>query len=389
MSRPRLLFLALSLLLVLPILAGTILAAASDEPGGDSLYKYLTVFTEVLTRVRESYVETSGAEDLLTGALDGTADALDPFSLYVPAEAVESFAAARAVGLGRSGLLLLKEHGVMYVAGVVPGSPAALAGIELGDIVAEINGESTRLMPLWKSQQILAGPPGSAVRAQLIRLGEMHDTTFPLAAFEPPAPRLETVDGAAVLRISSFGAATARAVEGALRQAAEAGRDRLLLDLRGTAGGEPEAAFDTARLFAEGELGTLKRRGAPVATFSGDGPPLFRGRLVVLTDRGTLGAAELLASVLRQKARAKLVGERTFGYAGRQASAELSTGGRLFYTDAFYAGPDGTLLRGSLLPDVRVDGRVGFGEETPERDLVLERGLSVLAEEEVPAKKAA
>ena len=78
---------------------------------------------------------------------------------------------------------------------------------------------------------------------------------------------------------------------------------------------------------------------------------------MILVDRGTLGAAEVFATVLRQKQKAELVGERTFGHAGRQGTAELSSGGRLLFTEAFYTGPDKKPLNEALKPDLLVDER--------------------------------
>ncbi len=390
MTRNRLFFLFLSVLVVLPLIAGTLLAANGKEiDDGDSFFKYLTVFTEVLTRVRENYVDPPDAEMLLAGALDGTTDALDPFSVYVPAEAVGSFLATRQVGTSHSGLFLLKEHGVLYVAGVAPGSPADTAGFELGDLVAEIGTELTRVMPLWRAQQILAGPAGTKADVKVIRLGEVMHLTLTLAPFTPAPPAASEARGISVIKLGGFDAATVPGMETALAAAARAGRDKLVLDLRGMAGGDAEVAVGVAGLFAGGEIGSLQRRGSAIETFRGRDKSAWQGKVAVLTDRGTLGAAELLATVLRQRIGAQLVGERTFGYSGRQELAELSSGGRLLYTDAFYAGPDGKPLSESLVPDVRVDdfpfGEKGEGEG---QDLTLERAFGLLTGE-APVKKAA
>jgi len=406
MTRNRIFFFLLSLAILLPLLAGTILAATGHEnQGGDSLYKYLTVFTDILTRVRDNYVERPDMAELVAGSLDGATDALDPFSLYIPAQAAAPYFAAREIGDRHSGLMMLKDNGVMYVVGVQPGSPAEKAGVALGDIAAEIGGESTRLMPLYRAQEILAGKPGTQVDLHIIRLGDWIDLSLVLGTFEAPAPEFEQQRGVGVLSIPSFDAGTVAAVRQHLAAATAAGQSRLIVDVRGTAGGDPAVAYGVAALFARGELGTLRRRGNTVETFSGREAPAWEGRLVVLTDRGSLGPAEILATVLRQKAAAELVGERTFGHAGRQAVAELSTGGRLLYTDAFYAGPDGEVLTESLLPDLRVsrfevDGQVdgpvdGQGEskkegEATKEDIILKKGIDwLLGEEEVSLDKAA
>jgi C-terminal processing protease CtpA/Prc len=110
--------------------------------------------------------------------------------------------------------------------------------------------------------------------------------------------------------------------------------------------------------------------------------------MVVLVDRGTLGAAEVFATVLRQKEKAELVGERTFGHAGRQGAAELSTGGQLLFTEAFYTGPDKLPLNESLKPDLLVDerSRTYLEKDTPMSELILRRGVRRLLGEDTASE---
>ena len=192
-----------------------------------------------------------------------------------------------------------------------------------------------------------------------------------------------------MLRIPAFDAQTAERTRAALESPAAQALRKLLVDLRGVGGGDPARGYDVARLLAEGELGALVGRDGEISKFEG-AAPVWRGEIVVLMDRGTFGAAELLATVLRQKAGAKLVGERSFGYAGRQALVPLSTGARLQITDAFYTGPDRERIAEGLTPDERVDDRSRTFEErdTPLGELILQRGLRLLRAEE-PVKKAA
>lgn len=403
MHRSRVLFLALSAVLVIPILAGSLLRAAQrdESPKEDSFYRYLSVFSEVLGLVKQAYVDEPDMTALMSGALDGTTDALDPFSIYVPADGVATYQEARNVGWRHSGVALLKERGVAYVVAVEKGSPGGEAGVQVGDIVAQVDERSTRTMPLWEIQELLARPAGTKVKLELVRVGETVKAEFDLKAFDAPPARLERLEqGVTLLRIPNFDKDMVPQVRAALEQAvrpagangAVAGAGRLLIDLRGVASGDAEVAYGVARLFVDGELGVLADRNATLQTYTGGDKPLWQGKTVVLVDRGTLGAAEVLATVLRQKGGAELVGERTFGHAGRQGSADLSNGGRLLFTDAFYTGPDKQPIDESLKPDLVVDERTRtfIEKDVPLGELILQRGVQrLLGTDGEAAKKAA
>lgn len=394
MSRSRIFFFLLSAILVFPLLAATLVRAADTNQSSDddSFYKYLAVFSETLGLVRQAYVDQPDMDTLMAGALDGTTDALDPFSLYVPASQVSGFLQAQSVGRRYSGLTLLKERGVAYVVAVEKGSPADVAGVKPGDIVAKVNDRSTRLMPIWEIQELLAEKPGTQIAMELIRVGEPQKISFNLKAFDPPPVSLEEVEGVPMLRIPSFDAKTAPDIRTALTRTPGQVKDKLLIDLRGVSSGDSESAYAAAKLFTSGDLGALKKRSEEIQSFRADDKPVWQGKMVLLVDRGTLGAAEVFATVLRQKEKAELVGERTFGHAGRQGSAELSTGGRLLFTEAFYTGPDKKPLNEALKPDLLVDerSRTYLEKDTPLGEIILRRGIRRLLgqETETEAKAA-
>ncbi len=394
MNRSRILFFLVSAVLVFPLLAATLVRAAADKqvkPGDDSFYKYLSVFSETLGLVRQAYVDEPDMSTLMASALDGTTDALDPFSLYVPASAISTYNQAAGIGRRYSGLTLLKERGIAYVVAVEKGSPGGAAKVRPGDVIAKINGRSTRLMPLWEMQQALTEKPGTKINLEVIRLGEPVQVSFDLKPFDPPPVSLEDVEGGVtMLHIPSFDKDTVQEVRDALDKNRGKIKDRLLIDLRGVSSGDPEVAYATARLFSSGDLGALMRRAEEVKAFRADEKPVWQGKMVILVDRGTLGASEVFATVLRQKEKAELVGERTFGHAGRLGSAELSTGGRLLYTEAFYTGPDKKPLNQALKPDLLVDerSRTYLEKDTPIDDLILRHGVRRLLGEEPTTTEA-
>jgi carboxyl-terminal processing protease len=431
MNRSRLLFIVCSALLVLPMLMALVLSADpargrhadirkdKEEDSFDTYLKYLKVFSEVLGLIRDTYVDEPNADALMAGALEGVTDAMDPFSVYVPATAVPGYVKALATGKSVSGLALLKERGATLVMAVEKGSPADAAGLKVGDLVAKLNGNSTRTMPLWQMQEELAGSPGAKIALEVIRLGLPVQASFELKPFTPPAVSVGEVGEngtpavaaqkaaprdhadasignqrartATVLRIPSFTAETAAQVREALGPRGQVGNGKLLVDLRGVSSGDPEAAYDVAKLFASGELGALIRRKQEQRTFDGTDTPLWQGRLLVLVDRGTAGPAEVFAAVVRQRAGAELVGERTLGYAGHHGSADLSTGSRLFFTDGFYTGPDKKPINESMKPDVQVSerNRTFLEKDVPMGELILRRAVHHLFEAPPEAAKKA
>ncbi len=402
MTRGRVLFLFASLITVF-FVAGTSMLAQSNrekDDGTDSLYKYVAVFTEVFSLVNKAYVDEREIEPLMAGAFEGAVDALDPFSLYVPAAAVEGFEQTRQVGARRSGMLVLKERGVAYVVAVEEGSPAADAGIEAGHLLMEIGGRPTREMPLFEIQAILAGPAGTEIELERIHQGQKKQIQLTLGEYTPPGVALEAQRGVAVLRLAGFHQDTLTHVETSLETIAagtaalpDLGEtDKLLIDLRGVAGGDEDVAYRVAGLFAGGELGALKARDEEIEVFRGGESPRWQGRVVVLIDRATQGPAEVLASVLQQTVEATLVGEGSFGHSGRQSLMELTNGGRLQLTSAFFTGPDREPINRSLDPDLAVRPNPFASEEelSEDTDEVLDRGLAVLlGEEEIEERQAA
>ena len=388
----RALLVLATIALLAPIAAGSFSrAVASSDDKPDSFYREFSVFTEVLEHIRKRYVEETSLESLFSGAFDGAVDALDPMATYVPAESVEAYRSALSQAFERSGLRLVRDRGFLFVVGVAPASPGHDAGLESGDILSKLNGRSTRLTPLWEAQMTLGGEPGAVVTAEVLRQGRMEEFEVTLGEFESAEAEAEMRDGVALIRIGRFEPGLVGRLETYLAGSEIAASGKLVLDLRNTAGGDAATALAAADLFVDGALGELRERSIVIESFTSSRPRIWDGQVVLITDRGSQGASEIFAAALQQGAGAAIVGGGTFGHAGRSSSRSLSTGGELFYTDAFYAAPDGTVLREPLVPDVRVTARVRrlVDAEKALEDLVLERAIEVAKEPEAAVKKAA
>lgn len=397
-DRTRQRFLGISLLVLVPLVAGVLLNAArpkDDEPDADSLYKYLAVFSETLNLVRQNYVESADLGTLLAGAMEGSTDALDPYSIFLPASVTIAEEPQVVPGVRHAGLVVLKDRGVAYAAAVEAGSAAARAGLEAGDILSIVAGHPTRQMPVWAINHELVSAAGTTVELEIVRGGETKKLALPIEVVPFPAPRMEPTGGFPMLSLPRLEVAAvepSRAMLAALPPATAEQPAKLIVDLRGVSGGEPEAAYALAGLFAQGALGDLKEKEKAIRSFHNDAEPVYRGEIAVLVDGYTAGAAEILAAALRQSAGAKLVGLPSFGWAGERSRLDLSNGARLLVTTAYFSAADGKPLQESLTPDVLIDefGRRFEERERPLSQLILERAIRLLAgESELAEKKAA
>ncbi|HUU36103.1 MAG TPA: S41 family peptidase, partial [Vicinamibacterales bacterium] len=272
------------------------------------------------------------------------------------------------------------------------GSAAAKAGLQPGDYVRSINGQSTRDTTVFEGMHLLRGKAGTKVKLTILRgnAAEPHEVEL-LREQQPALPVKGRLLGAGTgyLRVGEFTKATAAQVRNEVQSLTRSGATRLVIDLRGTANGDLDFGFDAARLFVpSGVLGYRQARGQEkqaVSAAAGDGALTLP--IAVLADNGTSGPAEVFAAALSGNKRASLVGERTLGRAGRQKIVKLPDGAGLLLTHLLYLGPGGTALheRG-VTPDVAVDvPTTEFGAEPAPGDPLLDKAVETLT----AAKKAA
>jgi carboxyl-terminal processing protease len=374
-NRSRLAFLVVSVCALLSLRA----VAGPEGAGRDPATRALSIFSEVFALTRSNYVEPTDGKALLEGAYDGMSDALDPFSYYVPASAMAAYKAQQASGAASPGIVFARRGGYPYVVGPLPGSPAEKAGIKAGDLIDSIDGKALRNAPYWQVKAALEGPEGSSCEVALFRGGDEKRLTIPVlrARFDPPAPSTTWERDVAIVKIPSFTPATAAAVKKELAEASRRGLSAVILDLRGSIGGEAADAAPVASLFlGKGTIAKVVSRKVAAQPLEGSGDPIWKGRVVVLMDDSTAGPAEILAAALHDRAQAKTVGETTVGMAIIQRGIPTDEGGTLFMTVGRYVSPSGQTLGGKgLSPDERV---IVFPGETNDKDQILERGLEVI-----------
>lgn len=384
----------LSLLLVsTPVLALVVVGGlVGQERGtGDTPYRHLRVFQDVVSLVMSNYVEEVGIEKAMGGAMRGLADGLDPDSSYLEPKQVRIVTTGEPLAPGEVGLELTRQYYLRVIA-ARDGSPAAEAGIQTGDYVRSIDGVPTRDMSVFDGTRLLRGQPGTKVTVTVIRgnAAEPHEIELVREAWTGPSVtgRLIGPD-IGYLRVATFREGAPEELRRQTLELRKAGASSLIIDLRRTAEGPLDVGLAAARLFVKS--GTLSIKAGrdeadrtEIQAAASDGA--IEMPVTLLVTNGTSGAAELFVAALDGNNRAEVLGERTLGRAGLQKLVHLPENRGLWLTYARYLTPAGEPIHGrGLEPDVRIEEpAVEFGADEPENDVMLDAAL-----EHVRTKKAA
>jgi carboxyl-terminal processing protease len=323
----------------------------------DKAYKSLTVYSEVLQKIQQDYVDEPNLHLVTSGALHGLLESLDPQSSYLTAREYTEYKQKQAANAsGDAGLTLSKRFGYIIVVSVLPESPAEKAGIHSGDIFESVAGFTTRDMSVGQAMNFLHGQPGSGVKVGVIRRGKADPDEVDLVREKLPTAKIITAKAdpdILVLRLPSLDPGRADEIRSKLQDAEKQGIHKVILDVRECGRGQVSEAVAVAKLFVpSGTLATLHGQTVSSQTFSADpSKVVWKAPVSVLIDATTSGAAEVLASAMVSNHRGDVVGERTFGLASEQKLISLDDGAALFLTVANYYNGDGkSILEEGVVP---------------------------------------
>ena len=348
--RTKFILILMSATLTIYTVVGGWISTRAQQPANDPNAQ-LRIFESVLQHIQNDYVDEPNMDKVRAGALRGLAYGLDPYSTYLTPEQVREYnqnGKDNQVGIGAE---LSQVASYLYVIAPMKGSPADQAGVRVGDIIEYIDGKATRDISLYDAKQLLNGTAGSDVKLRVLRANASPLTlTVKRGAFRAPAAEAK-MDAARVgiLKINSFAdgeAADARArVQDLLKQGAQ----KIVIDMRGTAGGSLAEAVSVANIFVrEGQLAeTVGKEGKALKSFAADPKAaIFNGPVVALIDSGTAGAAEVVASALLERNRGQVVGEKSFGAGAEQQLFTLRGGDGLLLTTVKWASGNGKTFLG-------------------------------------------
>jgi carboxyl-terminal processing protease len=375
----RVLLLILAAVL-LSMYTGVVMAKRS--PFQNETYENLKVFTEVLSYVEANYVEEVDPNKLVQGAIRGMLRTLDPHSSFMPPEVYREMQIETEGRFGGLGIEITIKDDLLTVVSPIEGTPAFRAGIEPGDQIVKVDGESTKDMSLVDAVKKLRGPEGSAVTISILRkdFAEPKDFTLTRAVIQIKSVRWKKLpDDIGYIKLRSFQKTTADELADALQDLEEQRVRALVLDLRNNPGGLLEQAITVSDEFLEpGKLIVYTKgrlAGQNMKGFSKSERAYVTQFMVILINEGSASASEIVAGALQDLGRATVMGMQSFGKGSVQTIIPLSDGSGLRLTTAKYFTPKGREIQGKgIAPDVVVEepktsqAEDEQGKQTPPRN---------------------
>src|ERR1043165_2063866 len=365
--RTKFILTLLSATLTLYTAVGGWISTRAQQPANDPNAQ-LRIFESVLQHIQNDYVDEPNMEKVRAGALRGLAYGLDPYSTYLTPDQVKEYNGGNKDNATGIGAELSQVASYLYVIAPMKGSPADQAGLKPGDIIEYIDNKATRDISLYDAKQLLNGAAGTEVKLRVLRANSSPLTVSVKRGSTRAAAAEARMEAGrvGVLRIKSLGDGEANEISEPLQDLLKQGAQKIVIDVRDTAGGSLTEAVTVANLFIkDGVLAqTIGKEGKALKTFTADPKAaIFSGPVVALIDTGTAGAAEVVASALLERNRGQVVGEKSFGAGTEQQLFSLRGGDGLLLTTVKWASANGKTFLGEdrqhsgVTPNVEVKGQ--------------------------------
>lgn len=333
-----------------------------------NIYTSLEVFQRVLQITRDTYVREVALDSMIQDAMKGMLKELDPYSIYMTPKEFESLNISMQGEFGGLGITIAIADGWLTVISPLEGTPASEAGLQAGDRIVEIEGESTEGITVDEAVSKLRGEPGTDVTISIWRNGwdEPMELTITRKIIKLNAVNYvaKLTPEVGYVKFSKFSRTAREEVEEAIDSLfRKEGIEKLILDVRMNSGGYLGEGVDVSDLFLERDREIVQTRGRipqSFRTYRAHEDPLFGDYpLIVLANRGSASAAEILTGALQDWERALVLGDTTFGKGSVQTLYPLADSGRLKLTTAHWYTPAGRCI------DRHRAEIEGNGNETP------------------------
>ena len=359
-------------------------------------YEELRTFTEVLTMIKKSYVDEVKTKDLVTGAIKGMLQSLDPHSGYMTPDAFKELQVETKGEFGGLGIQIGVKDGLITVIAPIEDTPAYRIGIKAGDKILKISGESTKNMAQTDAVSKMRGPKSTSITLLIFREGwkEPKDFTIVRDIIRIKSVKSKTLgDGIGYVRLTQFQESTSNDLSSALEKLKKEGITSLILDMRNNPGGLLNSAVEVSEQFLPPKklVVYIKSRNGEKTEYYTEGETKYYAEIpmVVLVNQGSASASEIVAGALKDWNRAIIVGVQTFGKGSVQSLIPLTDGSGLRLTTAKYYTPKGTSIQGvGITPDIVVKLESKNGKEhVVVREKDLDRHLKNEQQKEGPEEK--
>jgi carboxyl-terminal processing protease len=335
-------------------------AASSNNNNADNAYTHMQVYSEVLHRIRTEYVEEPNMGLVTNGALHGLLESLDANSSYLTPAEYKAYKTAKTDAKAGIGATVSKRFGYAAVVSVIPGGPADKAGITPGDIIETVDGQSTHDSSLATVKTRLTGDVGSRLECVIIRARKIEPQKITIvreAVVPPPVQEQTMADNVGYIKALTLDKGKAQEIAAKIKSLQSKGAKKLVLDLRNNSEGDEEEGVAVANFFLnKGLISYLQGQKVDKVTYNADPQKKITDLPVaVLVNRGTAGAAEIVAAALLDNSRGEVVGDKTFGEGSVQKVLEVPDGSALILSVAKYYTPKGKIIQDTgITPNVIV-----------------------------------
>ncbi len=345
-------------------LTGPVLAENNSDKA--DVYEQLDLFGDIFDRIRSDYVEEVDAKELIEAAINGMLTSLDPHSGYLPPVDAEKMREQTRGEFGGLGIEVTQEEGFVKVVSPIDGTPADEAGMEAGDFITHVDGESVLGLTLNEAVERMRGPVGSEIIITVVREGEDEpfDVTIIRDFIKLTAARVRTEGKSVVIRVTTFNDNTFDNIRDGLdKELQSAGGlkniNGVVLDLRNNPGGLLSQAIKVSDAFLEkGEIVSTRGRNPEDGDRHNARPgDLINGKpIVILINGGSASASEIVAAALKDHRRGIVVGTKSFGKGSVQTVMPLSGQSAMRLTTARYYSPSGRSIQNlGVSPDIIVE----------------------------------
>ena len=318
-------------------------SAAKDAREQEEEFELIELFADTLDQVERNYVKDVTRRRLMEAAIRGMLSELDPYSNFIPPQQLDRFKVEVENEFGGVGIQVSIESGQLRVISPLVGTPAYRAGVMAGDLIIEIDGESTKDITLDEAVRRMKGPVNTPVTFKVLHINAMDPETITV---KRDNIRVETILGDSrnpddswcwmldsekkigYVRISGFGRHTSEDLQKVLQQVVDQKVRGLILDLRFNPGGLLSSAIEVSDMFvAKGRIVSTEGRNVESRVWDAEEKGTFEGfSMAVLVNRFSASASEIVAACLQDHNRAVVIGERTWGKGSVQNIIELEGG---------------------------------------------------------------